>query len=151
LLICWKVDRKPETHTKRQATQHDCLSCLPGDGSKGIGTMYCLGNKFFLPGRLEQPWQNKNLFYQHDKPNKPTKEGPLLFVLFESPFTSVSTVSRGHPSLVSLPETIDQLFYVELITPEEKQRANVFRMFVKEGESYCVVKPCSLCLMKLVW
>jgi hypothetical protein len=33
---------------------------------------------------------------------EPTKEGPLSFVLFESPFTSVSTVSRGHPSLVSL-------------------------------------------------
>jgi hypothetical protein len=29
-------------------------------------------------------------------------KGPLSFVLFESPFTSVSTVSRGHPSLVSL-------------------------------------------------
>jgi hypothetical protein len=54
------------------------------------------------------------------------------------PFTSVSTVSRGHPSLVSLPETIDQLFSVEPITPEEEQRANVFRMFVKEGESHCV-------------
>jgi hypothetical protein len=31
-----------------------------------------------------------------------TKEGPLSFVLFESPFTSVSTVSMGHPSPVSL-------------------------------------------------
>jgi hypothetical protein len=76
--------------------------------------------------------------YQHNKPNNSTKEGPLSFVLFEFPFTSVSTVCRGHPSLVSLPETIDQLFYVELITPEEEQRANVFRMFVKEGESHCV-------------
>ncbi len=38
----------------------------------------------------------------HDKPNEPTKEGPLSFVLTGSPFTSVSTVSRGHPSLVSL-------------------------------------------------
>ncbi len=28
-----------------------------------------------------------------------TREGPLSFVLFESPFASVSTVSRGHPSL----------------------------------------------------
>jgi hypothetical protein len=37
-----------------------------------------------------------------DKPNKPTKKGSLSFVLFESPFTSVSIVSRGHPSLVSL-------------------------------------------------
>ncbi len=29
-------------------------------------------------------------------------EGPLSFVLFESPFTSVSTVSRDHPPLLSL-------------------------------------------------
>jgi hypothetical protein len=32
----------------------------------------------------------------------PIKEGPLSLVLFDSPFTSVSTVSRGHPFLVSL-------------------------------------------------
>jgi hypothetical protein len=44
----------------------------------------------------------QNLLYRHDKPNEPTKEGSLSFVLLESPFTSVSTVSRGHPSLVSL-------------------------------------------------
>ncbi len=96
------------------------------------------GNKFFVLSRQEQLRQNENLLYQHDKPNEPTKEGPLSFVLFELPFTWVSTVSRGHPSLVSLPETIDQVFYVELITPEERQRANVFRMFVKEGESHCL-------------
>jgi hypothetical protein len=35
-------------------------------------------------------------------PNEPTKEGPLSFVLFEFPFTSVSTDNRGHPSPVSL-------------------------------------------------
>jgi hypothetical protein len=29
----------------------------------------------------------------------------LSFVLLESPFTSVSTISRGHPSLVSLDRT----------------------------------------------
>ncbi len=39
--------------------------------------------------------------YQHTKPGEPTKQGHLLFVLFESPITSVSTVSRGHPTLVS--------------------------------------------------
>ncbi len=43
---------------------------------------------------------------RQDKPSKPTKEGPLLFVFFESPFTSVSTVSRGHPSLVSQARTV---------------------------------------------
>jgi hypothetical protein len=48
-------------------------------------------------GRLEQPRLNKNLLYLHDKPNEPIKEGILSFVLFESPFTLVSTISRGHP------------------------------------------------------
>ncbi len=60
------------------------------------------GKKYFVLGRLEQPRQNKNLLYRRDKPHEPTKEGPLSFVLFESLFTSVSTVSSGHRSLVSL-------------------------------------------------
>ncbi len=51
---------------------------------------------------IEQSWQDKNLLYCYDEPNEPTKEGPLPYVLQESPFASVSTVSRGHPSLVSL-------------------------------------------------
>jgi hypothetical protein len=37
--------------------------------------------------------------YRHDKP---TKNRPLPFVLFEPPFTSISTVTRGHPSLACL-------------------------------------------------
>jgi hypothetical protein len=37
----------------------------------------------------------KNLLYRHEEPNEPTKERPLSFVLFKSPFTSVSSVSRG--------------------------------------------------------
>ncbi len=44
----------------------------------------------------------RNILFLHDKPKEPTKEGPLSFVLFEFSFTSVSTVSRGHLSLVSL-------------------------------------------------
>jgi hypothetical protein len=40
--------------------------------------------------------------YWQGKPNELTKEGTLSFVLFETSFTSVSTVCRGHPSLVSL-------------------------------------------------
>ncbi len=35
-------------------------------------------------------------------PNEPAKEGPLSYVLLESPFASVSTVSSGHPYLVSM-------------------------------------------------
>jgi hypothetical protein len=48
----------------------------------------------------------KALLDRHDKPNEPTKEGLFSFVLFEFPFSSVSPVSRGHPSLVSLIKTI---------------------------------------------
>ncbi len=59
----------------------------------------------------EQPRQNKNFMYRLDKPNEPNKEGSLSFVLFESPFTSVSTVSRGHPSLVSLTKN-HKVFFV---------------------------------------
>ncbi len=51
---------------------------------------------------LGQPRQDKNLFYWHEKPNELTKEGLLSYVLSESPFISVSTVSRGQLSLVSL-------------------------------------------------
>jgi|LakMenEpi03Aug12_release.lakeMendotaPanAssembly.Ray.scaffolds.fasta_scaffold618370_1 hypothetical protein len=46
--------------------------------------------------------RDKNLLYRHDKANEPTKEEPISYVLQKSPFASVSTVSRGQPSLVSL-------------------------------------------------
>jgi hypothetical protein len=55
--------------------------------------------KCFVLGQLEQPRQDKILLYRNDKPKGTTKEGPLSFVLFESPFTSFSTVIRGYPSL----------------------------------------------------
>ncbi len=92
---------KPEKHTKRQETQHDCLPSLLDDGDKEIEKVYGEEKKYFVLGRIEQPSKNKNLLYRHDKPNEPTNSGPLSFVLFESPFTSVSTVGRNHPSLVS--------------------------------------------------
>jgi hypothetical protein len=57
--------------------------------------------KYFVLSRLDLPRLYKNLLCLHDEPNEPTKEGPISFVLFEAPFTAVSTVSRGHPSLVS--------------------------------------------------
>jgi hypothetical protein len=46
--------------------------------------------------------EEKSVLYLARQAYEPTKKGPLSFVLFESPFTSVSTVSRGHLSLVSL-------------------------------------------------
>ncbi len=60
------------------------------------------GKKYLLLGRLEQLMQNESLLYRQYKPNEPTKKGPHSVVLVVSPFNSVSTVSRGHPSLVSL-------------------------------------------------
>jgi hypothetical protein len=50
-------------------------------------------NTYSSQGRTE-------ISYQHNKHKEPNKEGHLSFVLLESPFTSVSTVMRGHPSLV---------------------------------------------------
>jgi hypothetical protein len=46
--------------------------------------------------------EQKSLVPARQAPNEPSKEGPLSFVLFESPITSVSTVGKGHPSLGSL-------------------------------------------------
>jgi hypothetical protein len=47
-----------------------------GDGDKGIEIVFDEEN-FFVQGELEQPMQNKNLLYRHDKPNEPIKNGPL--------------------------------------------------------------------------
>jgi hypothetical protein len=97
---CHNIILKPETHTKRQATQHGCLPSLLGDGDKVI-EIVC-GEKIFCAGPTRAVKAEQNLLYRHDKPNEPSREGPLSSVLFESPFTSVSTFSRGHPSLVSM-------------------------------------------------
>ncbi len=98
----------PETHTKSQATKHGCLPSLLGEGNKGVKIVLAEEKNIFVLGRLEQPRQNKILFYLQNKHMEPTKEGPLSHVLFESPFTSVSTVNRGRPSLVSLPCTTER-------------------------------------------
>jgi hypothetical protein len=62
--------------------------------------------KIFSTGPTRATKAEQNLLYWHGKPNEPTKEGPFSFVLLESPFTSVSTVSRGHFSLFSLNNNI---------------------------------------------
>jgi hypothetical protein len=73
---------RPETHTKRQATQHGCQPSLLGDGYKGIETLCGEGKNIFVLGRQKQLRQNRNLLYRHDKPQELSKEGPLSFVLF---------------------------------------------------------------------
>jgi hypothetical protein len=69
---------------------------LLGGGDKGIE----IGEKkIFFTRPTTAVKAEKNLLYRLDKPYEPTKEEPLSFVLVEFPFTSISTVSRGHPSL----------------------------------------------------
>jgi hypothetical protein len=75
--------------------------------------------KYFGLGRLKHPKQDKYLLYRHRKPIKPTQEGPLTYVLLESPFASVSTVSRGHLSLVS--HLLDGLWEAEEVRVEDQQ------------------------------
>ncbi len=92
--------RQLYTDTKRQATQHGCMPSWLGDGDKGVDKVYGEEKSILYMAYCRAESQgNKNLLYRQDKPKEPTKEGPLSFVLFESPFTSVSTlsVSRGHP------------------------------------------------------
>jgi hypothetical protein len=77
---------------------------LLGDGESGTQKLkkYTVRKKIFC-SVLSRADKAKNLLYWHDEPNEPTKEGPPSFV-FRRPhaFAPVSTVSRGHPSLVSL-------------------------------------------------
>jgi hypothetical protein len=51
--------------------------------------------KIFCTGLTRAVRADKNLLYRHDKPNEQTKRETLSFVLFESPFTSASTVFLG--------------------------------------------------------
>ncbi len=73
----------PETHTKRQATQHGCLSSLLGDGDKWTVIVYGEKKKICTEPTGAAKAE-KNLLYRHDKPNEPAKEGLLSFLLFES-------------------------------------------------------------------
>ncbi len=64
----------PRKHSKRQATQHDCLLC---DGDKWIENSVWRWKKNILYwARLEKQRQDKNLLYRHDKlkTNQPRKD-----------------------------------------------------------------------------
>jgi hypothetical protein len=93
---------RAETHTKRQSTQHGYLSSLLGDEETEIEIVYGGKNSLYCADWSGAAKAGQKPLIRQDKNNEPTKEGPPSFVLLESPFTSVSTVSRGHPSLVSL-------------------------------------------------
>jgi len=92
----------PETHSERQATQHDCQLSWLGDGDTWIEKTY------FVVSRLEQPRQDKIFFTGMTSPTNQPRKGPfqISIALFELPFTSVSTVRRGHLSLISLISTL---------------------------------------------
>ena len=84
-LVLGKV--RAETHIKRQETQHDCLP------------RWVMRKKHFVLTFLEQPRKEKNLLYQYDD-NETTKKDPFHLYPISPHLPSVSTVSRGHPSLV---------------------------------------------------
>ncbi len=90
-------DRLPSTSA--------CPCSLLGHGDKWIEIVYGEKKKIFCTGRTGAA---KNLFYLHDKP---TMERPRSFVLLESPLASVSTVCRGHPSLVSILRLVSMRSY----------------------------------------
>jgi hypothetical protein len=46
--------------------------------------------------------QGRKKISYNTEPNEPTMEESLSYVLLESTFASLSTVGKGHPSLVSL-------------------------------------------------
>jgi hypothetical protein len=68
------------------------------------GNIFCTG-----PTRAAKTEQKSFVQAWRVQPH-PTKDGSLSFVLFESPFTSVSTIRMGHPYLVSLAPTEGQLW-----------------------------------------
>jgi hypothetical protein len=70
-------------------------------GDKVIEIMY-VEEKIFCTGPTRAAKTDKNLLYRHNKSNETTKEGLFSLALFESPFTSVATVSWGHPPFSSL-------------------------------------------------
>ncbi len=107
ILLFISEEARPETHTKRQATQQGCLPILLGDGDEGTVTVYGEEKNYFVLGRLVSQGRRKSCTGSSSPANpSPTKKRPLSFVFFESSFTLVSTVSRGHPSLDSTTEKI---------------------------------------------
>jgi hypothetical protein len=69
---------------------------------KSVKTLNGLFKKFIWKWqqKLCEQMHGARVLHRLDKSNELTKEGPLSFVFFESSFTSVSTVSRGHPSII---------------------------------------------------
>jgi hypothetical protein len=150
-----------EINRKRQATQHSCLPSLLGDGDKSWNEIVYVREKILCTGPTRAAKAElKFLIYGHNKPNEPNKKGPLSFVLIESPFTSVSTVSRAHPSSVS---PVMLLHSSEYEAQAPRQSHLPLRHFVRilGGESMwhewslkglmSTQNSCSLCTVSSAW
>jgi hypothetical protein len=85
---------QPETHIKRQATQHDCLPSLLSGGDKLPEIVYDDEKHVLYWTNYSNLKAGQKSILPAQRAIEPTKEEP--FVLLGSPFTSVSTVSRGH-------------------------------------------------------
>jgi hypothetical protein len=83
---------RPETHTKRQATQHDCLPSFLGDGDTGIEIVYGEEKKYFVLGGLAAKAERKSPVLARQAQ---LRKDPFHLSLFESSFTFVSKVNRG--------------------------------------------------------
>ncbi len=88
------IQARPETHTKRQATQHDCMPSLLGGGYKLVEIVYGEGKKLVL-GRLEQARQDQNVLYTGtiSPTNQPRKDPLHLYSM--SPHLSQLQQSAG--------------------------------------------------------
>jgi hypothetical protein len=76
---------------------------LLGDGDKGSQIVYDEEkNILYWANWSSQDRKNISCNGTKSPTKETTKEGPLSYVLLETPIASVSTVSRGHPSLISL-------------------------------------------------
>ena len=83
--VLLRVGAVPEAHTVLKDRRPSAAACPACWAMWTKELKQCTVRKTYsVLGRLEQQGQNKNLLYRHDRPNKPTKEGPLSFILFES-------------------------------------------------------------------
>ncbi len=94
---------KPMPETRIQATQHDCLARLLGVGANKLKK--CAVRKIIFCTKPTRATKARQESIVPARGAQPTKEGPLSYVLQESPFASVSTGGGATP-LKSLWETL---------------------------------------------
>jgi hypothetical protein len=73
---------------------------------------YCAVRKRYILTWADQSSQGR---IKNQRTNQEREKGPPSFVLHKSPVASVSPVSRGHPSLVSLSKQIIFAFSQKLL------------------------------------